>query len=170
MAKAYKHQTTRYVADRNADWRSKKAQGEMFEARVRNWLKEQGHECWKPKETHYDLRINIEVPLYGALPLTGECKYDVSAASTHNLALQVFDGGQPSGIHPEGPNPHLWFHGVGEEMWIIRTKILQSVVETYSQSWGGKIVPMGNTSEQAKGILMPITAAKKAIGGQWVTL
>ena len=109
-------------------------------------------------------------PLYGALPLTGECKYDVSAASTHNLALQVFDGGKPSGIHPEGPNPHLWFHGVGDECWIIRTKILQSVVETYAQSWGGKIVEMGNTSEKAKGILMPITAAKKAIGGQWVTL
>jgi len=169
MANAYNYKTTR-LQDRNPDWRSKLAQGEMFEARVRNWLKKQGHECWKPKDIEYDLRINIEVPLYGTLPLTGECKYDASAEHTRNLALQVFDGGKPSGIHPEGPNPHLWFHGVGNEMWVIRTKIIQSLVESFRTSWGSKIVPMGNKSEKVKGILMPIHVAQKTVGGQWVKL
>ena len=173
MPQTYKYKTighTERTPGQYADWRTKLALGETFEARVRHWLTTQGYENFKPQDNTYDLRINMEVPLYGTLPLTGECKWDFAAESTGNLALQTWDGGRPSGIHPKGPCPHLWFHGVGYECWIVRTKTIQSLVATHAQTWGGRVIPMGDRSERAEGVLMPIDVARKAVGGQWITL
>ena len=170
MSEMYKHQTQRRDPNRNPDWKRKLAAGEAFEGRVINWLKKEGHEAFKPIDNTYDLHINIRVPLYGALHLTGECKWDIMAEHTRNLAVQTFDNGKPSGIHPDGPNPELWFHGVGKEMWVARTRLIQNLVEMHRTSWGGQTVPMGNKSEGAQGVLIPISVAKKAIGTDWVTL
>jgi len=161
---AYEHRP------RYADWAAKKAEGDHFERRVRKYLTSEGYEVFKPKDNHYDLRLNIDVPFYGTLALTGEVKNDKLAEYSRKLALQTFDHGQPSGIHPKGPNPDLWFHGVGDELFIIRTSILQSLCETYRTSWGADTVQMGNPESKASGVLMPISVAKNVRGGRWVKL
>jgi len=173
MTKVYNAQTDPPAYEhrpRYADWKAKKAEGDEFEHRVRKYLTKEGYEVFKPKDYTYDLRLNIDVPFYGTLALTGECKNDKMAEYSRNMALQTFDHGQPSGIHPKGPNPDLWFHGVGDELFIIRTSILQSLCETYTTTWGAKTVNMGNPESKASGILMPISVAKNVRGGRWVKL
>ena len=161
---AYEHRP------RYADWKAKKAEGDHFERRVLRYLKDEGYEVFKPKEHTYDLRLNIEVPFYGTLALTGEVKNDKLAEYSKKLALQTYDHGKPSGIHPKGPNPDLWFHGVGDELFIIKTSILQSLCVTYRTSWGADTVKMGNPESKASGILMPISVARNVKGGRWVKL
>jgi len=147
-------------------WAEKLAQGEAFERRVIELFGKQGHQAWKPNERTYDLYINLEVPYWGTYQVTGECKYDAMASSTGNLALQTWDGGKPRGIHPKGPNPDLWIHGVGDEAWVIKTKILQGVVETY----GLKAIATGDAGMRARCVLLPLQQAKKIVGGQWLSL
>ena len=148
------------------DWHRKLAIGEAFERRMITYFEEQGHMAWKPTERTYDLRINMNVPFFGSVALNAECKYDAMAASTKRLALQTFDGGRPRGIHPSGPCPDLWIHGVEGRAWIIKTKILQGAVEQL----GLKAIAMGDKGMRAKGVLMPLEQAQKLAGGHWVTL
>ena len=78
MARSYRNQRRQKPVVHN--WAAKLAQGEAFEKRGIALLKAHGHQAWKPQESRYDLRINLEVPLYGTVPLTGECKYDAAAS------------------------------------------------------------------------------------------
>ena len=164
MPQVYKHYTY------GSSFQAKRAQGERFEKKVVQALKKMGAEAWIASEHRFDIRFNIEAPIMGTLPFTCECKFDDMASSTGNLALQTFDNGKPSGIHPQGPRPDLWVHGVEDSAWFIRTSIIQSLVEMHAQTWGSKVISMGDKGPNAKGILMPITVAKKAQGGTWVDL
>jgi len=164
LARSYKNQRRQKPVVH--DWTAKLAQGEAFEKRCIALLKAQGHQAWKEPESRYDLRINLEVPLYGTVPLTGECKYDAMASSTGRLALQVWDVGKPRGIHPQGPNPDLWFHGVGGEAWVIRTKLIQGLVEQL----GLTPISTGDAGTRAKCILLPIERARGLVGGTWLPL
>lgn len=164
MARLYKHQRLREPKVHN--WAEKLALGESFEHRVVEYFKSQGHMAWKPDDRTYDLRINIEVPFYGTLPLTGECKYDAMAKSTGRLALQTWDGGKPRGIHPKGPCPDIWVHGVGDEAWIIKTKLIQGLVE----SMGLSSQQTGDPAMRARCVLLPIERARKLVGGTWLRL
>ncbi len=164
MSKVYKTNTY------GMSFQAKRAQGERFEKRVVQALKKMGYEAWIASGHIYDIRFNVETELLGTLPFNCECKYDDMAHSTGNLALQTFDGGKPSGIHPQGPRPDLWVHGVGDTAWFIKTDIIRSLVEMHAQSWGGKVISMGDKGPDAKGILMPISVAKKAEGGTWLDL
>tara|TARA_R110002020_G_scaffold47706_2_gene135767 strand:- start:532 stop:1002 length:471 start_codon:yes stop_codon:yes gene_type:complete len=148
------------------DWDRKLAQGEAFERRIIELFEGQGHQAWKPTDRKYDLRINIEVPYYGSLALTGECKFDAMATSTKRLALQVWDGGKPRGIHPKGPCPDLWIHGVGDEAWIVRTSFVRSMVETLNL----RPIETGDVGMRARCVLVPIEQARKLVGGTWLTL
>ncbi len=164
MSKLYKDYTY------GMSFQAKKAQGERFEKKIVQVLNKMGHEAWIADGNTYDIRLNLNVPLMGHLPFTCECKFDDMAYSTGNLALQTFDGGKPSGIHPQGPCPDLWVHGVKDQAWFIRTSIVRSLVETHAQTWGSRVISMGDKGPNAKGILMPISIAKKAQGGTWVDL
>lgn len=178
MTRASNVYTPRYLEDINPDdkelteekWRGSLQQGERFEDFIREWLIERDIEAWKPTDKSYDIRMNIEVPLYGNLHLTAECKTDTTAQMTGNLAIQVFDSGKPSGIHKDGPCPDLWFHSTGKEFWVIRTSLLRSICKTHNSSWGSKVMPMGDRQSGAAGVLMPISVAKKAVGGEWFPL
>ena len=67
------------------DWDRKLAQGEAFEQRIIKLFESQGHQAWKPTDRKYDLRINIEVPYYGSLALTGECKWIVRTSFVRSM-------------------------------------------------------------------------------------
>ena len=164
LARLYKNQRLR--EPRVHDWAEKLAMGESFERRVIDYLRAQGHTAWKPQDRKYDLRINFDVPFYGTLPLTGECKYDAMAMQTGRLALQTWDGGKPRGIHPKGPCPDLWVHGVGDEAWIIKTKLIQGLVESLSLP----SQETGDPAMRARCVLLPIERARKLVGGTWVKL
>ena len=144
--------------------------GEEFERNVIKLLKKAGHEAWKSKDKSYDLDVSLDVPLYGAYRIKAECKMDVAASGSGNIALEVESQGKPSGIHPDGPNPDLWCHGVGDEVWLMKTRAIQDLCVTHRMTWGNKYVPVGDRQTGAKAILMPITVARKAVGGAWVKL
>lgn len=164
MARSYKNQMLREPRVHN--WAEKLALGESFERRMIEYFKAEGHMAWKPEDHTYDLRINFEVPYWGTFPVTGECKYDAMASKTGRLALQTFDGGKPRGIHPNGPCPDIWIHGVGDEAWIIKTKLVQGLVETLSL----QSQQTGDPAMRAKCVLLPIERARKLVGGTWVKL
>lgn len=151
-------------------WRGALAQGLQFESEVINWVKQRGHKCWKSDDRAYDLILNIEIDLWGTKRLTAECKTDTTALKTGNLAIQTWERDAPSGIHRDGPNPDLWFHSTGEEMWVIRTTMLRDICKMHAKSWGGQIIKMGNKGPNCQGILMPLDVAKKTVGGLWVML
>ena len=144
--------------------------GEEFERKVIKLLKKAGHEAWKRKDHDYDLTVVLDVPLYGAHRIKAECKMDFAASGSGNLALEVESQGKPSGIHPKGPNPDLWIHGVGDEVWLMKTRAIQDLCVMHRMTWGNKYVPVGDKFMKAKAILMPITVARKAVGGVWVKL
>lgn len=164
MTVLYKSQKLREPKVRN--WDECLALGESFERRVIKYFQSQGCQAWKPEDRTYDLRINIEVPFYGTLPLTGECKFDVMATRTGRLALQTWDGGKPRGIHPKGPCPDIWVHGVGDEAWIIKTKLIQGLVETLKL----QSKKTGDPKMGAKCVLLDIERARKLVGGTWLRL
>ena len=164
MSQVYKHNTY------GSSFQAKRAQGERFEKKIVKALQRMGAEAWIAPEHKFDIRFNVMAPIMGTIAYTCECKFDDMAYSTGNLALQTFDGGKPSGIHPDGPRPDLWAHGVEDKAWIVRTSIVRSLVEMHAQSWGGRVISMGDKGPNAKGILMPISVAKKAEGGTWVDL
>jgi len=144
--------------------------GEEFEQKVIKLLKKAGHEAWKSKDRSYDLDVALDVPLYGAHRITAECKMDFMASTSGNLALEVLSGGKPSGIHPHGPNPDLWCHGIDNEVWLMKTRAIQDLCVMHRMTWGNKYVPVGDKFMKAQAILMPITVARKAVGGAWVKL
>jgi len=98
----YKHKTY------GSSFQAKRAQGERFEKKVVKALQRMGAEAWIAPEHKFDIRFNVMAPIMGTIAYTCECKFDDMAYSTGNLALQTFDGGKPSGIHPDGPRPDLW--------------------------------------------------------------
>jgi hypothetical protein len=146
------------------DWHQKLAKGEAFEKVMIDFFRAKGHEAFKCEDRKYDLRVNLHVPYFGFIPITAECKNDIEAERTGNLAIQTMDGNKPSGVHPKGPNPDLWVHGIGSEVWIIKTKIVQELVERF----GRTPIKMGD-SGFARGVLLPVEQAKKTVGGYWVT-
>ena len=163
MTAMYKHQKEQFDVDL---WHDKKSQGEAFERRVIDLLRSHGHDAWKPTARSYDLVINLDVPLWGSHQVTGECKFDAMAAKTNRLALQTWDGGKPRGIHPKASNPDLWIHGIGDEVWIIKTGIVQELVQTM----GLAPVASGDPAARAKCVLLPIERARKLVGGTWLSL
>ena len=140
--------------------------GEGFEKDVINLLKLAGHQAWKSDDRDYDLNILLSVPLFGDFKVTGECKLDERAESTGNLALGVMSFGKPSGINRRGANPDLWFHGVAGEVWIMKTEAIRNLCHIHRKTWGHRRVKCGCN----EAIMMPITVARKAVGGTWVSL
>ena len=102
-------------------------------------FKSAGHEAWKSKDRSYDLNVALEVPLYGTHRIKAECKLDKVALSTENIALEVESDNKPSGIHPGGPNPDLWIHGIGNEVWLMKTKAIHNGPKI-KKSWKIKIL------------------------------
>jgi len=144
--------------------------GEQFEQKVIKFLKKAGHEAWKSKDRSYDLDVALDVPLYGAHRITAECKMDYKSSTTGNLTLEVLSKGKPSGIHPHGPSPDLWCHGTGDEVWLMKTRFIQDLCVMHRMTWGNKYVPVGDPKMKGQAILMPISVARKAVGGAWVKL
>ena len=166
MCAVYNYQ----MSGKTVNFENKKAEGEAFEGRVIKMFKAAGHEAWKSKDRSYDLKVVLTVPLYGTHTIKAECKQDKVALNTGNIALEVISDGKPSGIHPEGPSPDLWIHGLGNEVWLMKTKAIQSLCVMHQMTWGNKYVPMGDKGMNCQGILMPVSVARKAKGGVWVTL
>lgn len=166
MCAVYNYQTSSKVVN----FENKLAEGEAFEKRVIAMFKAAGHEAWKSKDRSYDLNVALEVPLYGTHRITAECKLDKVALSTENIALEVESDNKFSGIHPGGPNPDLWIHGIGNEVWLMKTKAIQDLCVMHRMTWGNKYVAMGDKGMGCKGILMPLSVARKAKGGIWIKL
>ena len=176
MGEVYNFQTLPRVVD----FEAKLALGEAFEARVISMFKAAGHEAWKSKDRSYDLDVVLTVPLYGTHRIKAECKLDNVALSTGNIALEVESNSKPSGIHPDGANPDLWIHGIGNEVWLMKTSAIQNLCRLHRKTWGDRTVKMGddqrndkrpdNQKMNCKGILMPLKVARMAKGGFWVTL
>lgn len=144
--------------------------GESFEKKAIQYIKGLGHTAWKSPDRNFDLRVNIEVPLAGTLPYTAECKFCRLATSTGNLALQTWDGNKPSGVNPNGFNPDLWIHGFDDEIVIVKTSILQNLIEMHSSTWGGHLKSIGDKRTNAKGYLIPISVLKNCVGTHWGTV
>tara|TARA_R100000808_G_scaffold21668_1_gene46834 strand:+ start:727 stop:1296 length:570 start_codon:yes stop_codon:yes gene_type:complete len=162
-----------------AVFREKKQAGQSFEQTVKSYFEAQGFQCWKDKgdDAKYDLNVLVPIPLWGTVKLTCEIKADFEAVKTGRLALQMLErtaGGKvrACGIHPKGPRPDIWIHGIGDpdinEMWIIRLGIIHSCASIAKKSWAKNLSPMGQS--KARGIFMPLDEARKTVGGQWVTL
>lgn len=167
MNNLYRTNTRQYATSFGA----KLAQGEAFEKKIIGYLNKQDNiEAWKSSSTQHDLQFRVDVPLIGNLLFSAECKFDDRAYSTRNIALQVWDNGKPSGIHPSGPDPDLWVHGVANDVWFIKTSLLRSIVKMHKSTWGGKQIPMGDRGAGAKGILMPVDTARNIKGGTWVEI
>ncbi len=167
MTNAYRYQTKSY----GTSFGAKLAQGEAFEKKVVSYLNKQANiDAWKSSSIVHDIQFTVEVPLIGSLAFSAECKWDDRAYSSNNLAIQTWDNGKPSGVHPEGPNPDLWVHGVANDVWFIKTSILRSIITMHRQSWGGKTIKMGDQGAGAQGVLMPVATARNIKGGTWVTI
>ena len=52
----------------------------------------------------------------------------------------------------------------------MKTRAIQALCVMHRMTWGNKYVPVGDKFMKAQAILMPITVARKAVGGAWVKL
>lgn len=128
------------------DWLRAKEAGDETEELVRRWLARNGGEVLRfVGAAKADLEVRWRI----------ECKHDLQAPTTGNVAVEVEYDRRPAGIYDTHAT-HWVFH-VGDELVLLETPVLRSLIEA-------RAYPLRRAGDRkaASVRLVPLTVLKGA--------